>query len=275
MAQERTQPLDSRTVSGMIRNNADESVANATIVLRTKTDSLTTRTNKFGTFSFAKVSHAEFTVSVSHIAYGTFTQRYLMNDLKPILTIPPVILKKENVIEEVHIAREGPSFKKDTVEFWAQDYIVRDYARLADLLKRIPGVMVQNDGRVFFNGQEIRNAKFNGVNYFSGNVNAIIKELPADIVERVQIIDDYGDESQGEVKRDEAIKTLNVVTKPDKSAGRMYNIMSEVTDKERYKAEYGYKSIDYTDQKSFKLQASRSPLGIAPFVAVGIVADRQ
>lgn len=274
-AQSSKKALESRSVSGIVRNEKGVAITDANILLTSIVDSILVKTNKYGTYTFSDVKNAEFVLSVSHISYGRFTQKYLMNDLKAVLSLPPIVLKEEHVLKEVYISKEGPLFKKDTVEYWAKDYIVRDYARLQDLLKRMPGISIGTNGTVYFNGQEIKNAKFNGIRYFSGDVKAIIKELPADIVERIQIIDDYGDESRGEIKRDDPVKTLNVVTKEDKSAGTMYSLLSEYTSTERYKAEIGYKSIDFTDQKNFKIGASREPLGLAKFGATGSIAERQ
>lgn len=270
-----SKPLTKRTISGVVRDSNGIVIQLANVKLTIGKEEFKSQTNKFGTFTFKDVGSAEFTLSVSHVSYGKFTQRYLMNDTKSILSVPPIILSAENMMQEVYVSKEGPIYKKDTVEFMAQDYIVRDYARLQDLLKKIPGITLGRDGTVYFNGEQVKNAKFNGVRYFSGDVTSIIKELPADIIERIQIIDDYGDESRGEVIKDEAVKTLNVVTKENKSAGTLYSLLGEVANKNRNNIEAGYKSIDNIEQKSLKFSRATEPLGLAHYNDVGSIAERS
>ena len=84
-------------------------------------------------------------------------RKYFINDTKQEIQLPVVLLGENvNKLEEINIKRvKGPVVKGDTTEFWASDYIIQDYARLEDLLRRMEGIEIKKDGTVTYNGQEI------------------------------------------------------------------------------------------------------------------------
>ncbi|MGJ1418558.1 outer membrane beta-barrel protein [Sphingobacterium spiritivorum] len=263
--QTKTTALPLRNVSGLLRDSLDKPIEGATVSLVSGKDSLMTATNKFGYYGFKEVKSAEFLLSIRATGHKPYNRKYFNSDIKPQLNIPPIRLGiKEAQLEEVTISGlRGPLLKGDTTEFWAKDYIVRDYARLEDLLRRMEGITIDPDGSVYYNGQRVVKALFNNQTYFKGSVQEIMKELPADIVERIQIIDrDESGLTSKILKSEQSVKVLNVVTKADKSAGKMYDISLEGGTQEHYKGQASLRTIDGKDQRSYKMGYSQRPMGL-------------
>ncbi|RQO66331.1 hypothetical protein DBR43_29350 [Pedobacter sp. KBW06] len=273
-----TVPLAFREVSGIVKDSAGVEVEGLSVLLVSAKDTLQTTTNGQGVFIFKNVKSAEFIITVSGIGFLKKSQRYLNNDTKPRLVLKPFVLRSEQqLLREVDIkGKVGPKYLKDTVEFWAADYIIRDYARLEDLLRKMEGVSVDKDGTVTYQGHELKRAKFNGINYFGGDLKSAIKELPANIVERIQIIDDYGDQAAATgIKTGEPGKVLNVVSKADKSVGTMYGLTTESNFNDRYYAGGSFKRVDGYRQVGINTSAGRIPSGVRNGPAVGTISNSR
>ncbi|WP_264552097.1 outer membrane beta-barrel protein [Flavobacterium sp. N2038] len=101
------------------------------------------------------------------------------------------MLENVNALENVVIKTEvAPiTVKKDTLEFNASAYKVRPDANVEALLKQLPGVDVDNDGKVTVNGREVTQFLVNGKAFFDKDGALLLKNLPADIIKKVQVSD--------------------------------------------------------------------------------------
>ncbi|MBF4472560.1 TonB-dependent receptor [Flavobacterium sp. HJJ] len=273
-----TTPSAVRNVTGILRDSLSKPISGADIRLVSAKDTLKVTTNVYGFFGFNNVHSADFLISVKALGHQSFNRKYFNNDTKKLINLPPIRLGiKEEQLENVIITRmKGPTIKGDTTEFWAKDYIVRDFARLEDLLKRMEGIRIDPNGTVFYNDEVVVKALFNGVNYFSGSVKEAMKELPADIIERIQIIDmDESGNIAKMQKTDKSSKVLNIVTKADKSAGRMLNFTGESGSESRTRIASGVKNIDQSNQFSANGNYQEEPLGIRSTRVPGSLAKQN
>ncbi|MDR6783990.1 outer membrane beta-barrel protein [Pedobacter africanus] len=244
-------PAALREVSGIVKDSTGAFIPGALIELKSIKDTLKTAINEYGIFTFQNVKQAVFTLTISSIGYRTLVRKFLNNDLSDMIVLDPIILRDDQrILNEVNIkGKVGIIYKTDTIEYRASDYKVRAYASVGDLLKKMEGVEVSNDGRVTHNGEAVKKAKFNGIDYFGGDIKNATIELPADIVEKIQFIDDYGDKAaRTGIKDGNPLKTLNIVSKADKSVGTLAEVVAELGQQKRYKANVGIKRIEGAKQ---------------------------
>ncbi|MBB2150783.1 outer membrane beta-barrel protein [Pedobacter gandavensis] len=220
-------PLPTREISGMVRDSTDLGVIGATVTLTSAKDTLKTSTNSDGIFVFKNVKSATYTLMVQSLGYNpTKPVRYKQNDAIPRIVMDPITLKEEkNLLNEVVISgTPSITYKTDTVEYKASDYIVRKNATVDELLKKMEGMEVGTDGSLVHQGQAVTKAKLNGKEYLGGDIANAIKNLPAEIVDKIQVVDDYGDQAaRTGVKDGDPEKILNITTRTDKSVGNMVN----------------------------------------------------
>src|SRR5690606_2249760 len=127
--------------------------------------------------------------------------------------------------------------KEDTLQFRADQYKLKDNALAEDLLKKLPGVEVDREGNVTAQGKSVTKVRVNGKDFFGGDVKTATQNLPADILQNVQIIDDYGDQANLTGVRDgEPDKILNFTIRPDRNKGYLTRGTVGVGTKERYQA---------------------------------------
>lgn len=125
------------------------------------------------------------------------------------------------------------------------------------------GITIDDEGSVFHNGKPVTKALFNDEQYFSGSVKEAIKDLPADIVARIQIIDRNAEGSGGvQLQSQEKTKVMNIVTKEDKSAGRMIELGLAQGLPSRSRVNAGMRRIDGSRQLALEGGFSRAPEGI-------------
>ncbi|MBW4890989.1 outer membrane beta-barrel protein [Mucilaginibacter sp. HMF5004] len=230
--------LPFREVSGIVLDSTETPVIGATVTLTTAHDTLRTATNARGIFIIKNATRAIFYLSVKGIGYSLQVKKYSMNDLSPKLVLDPIVLKTDNrMLNEVKVDG-SPSIviKTDTVEYKASDYKVRENATLDELLSKMEGVEVdKRAGTVTFQGQEVKKAKVNGKDFNGGNVAAAIKNLPAEIIDKAQFVDDYGpNAARTGIKDGEPQKILNVTTKADRSIGQFLRATASAGNNDRY-----------------------------------------
>ena len=111
--------------------------------------------------------------------------------------------------------------KKDTIEFNASSFRVGENAMLEDLLKKMPGMEVAEDGTVTLNGEKIDKITVGGKTFFFNDPTAALKNLPAKIVDKIKVVDKTKDEAAGSavVTKDDKEKVMDVELKEEYTEG--------------------------------------------------------
>jgi len=136
------------------------------------------------------------------------------------ITIPSVVMPpKSQEIEEVVIyAYKDPIYYKgDTLVYTADSFAVGEGAVVEDLLKKLPGVSVDKDGKITTQGEEIAKVLVDGDEFFGDDPTVATKNLGADGVETVEIYEKENEEGIG--GDEEKIKVLDLKLKEDAKKG--------------------------------------------------------
>ncbi|WP_207420737.1 TonB-dependent receptor [Desertivirga brevis] len=258
-------PSYQREVSGIVKDSVDDAVVGAIVVLKTERDSLKLSTNNQGVFIFRGVSAGQFILSVRSIGYRTFNKRYLYNDNTKQIILNPIILRNSTtMLSEVQIKSSAlVLYKGDTTEYRASDYKVKPNAYIEDLLKKMDGIEVSKNGSVSHQGVPVQKARLNGQNYAGGNIANAIRTLPAEIVEKIQMIDEYGEQAeQTGIKDKEPERVLNIVTRRDKSVGNRLQTDVAGGNKERYDGQLNFTRLNLNEQIVSSAGLNKSISGI-------------
>jgi len=229
--------LPFREVSGVVKDTADNTIIGATITLTSKSDTLRASTNSDGIFVIKNVKQAVFVLNVKELGYLPITRKYLNNDAIKRVVLEPIIMHSaSHMMNEVKInGVPSITYKPDTVEYRASDYKVHANATVDELLKKMEGMEVGSDGSLTHQGQQVTKAKLNGKTYASGDIATAIQNLPADIVEKIQIVDDYGDQAaRTGLKDGDPQKVLNITTRADRSVGTTGRLILRGGNDDRY-----------------------------------------
>lgn len=212
-----------REVDGTITDSTKLTIPGATVTLVSdKGDSTVTVTDGNGKFVFPGVKGTKFSLTIGSIGYRTLKRRYAFdNDTKPAVLAPIILKQESNMIKGVTIVGVNPVIlKEDTVEYSASAYKVRENAPVEDLIKKLPGVDVDVNGNITTQGKQVTKVRINGKDFMGGDVQSATKNLPADVVENIQMIDDYGDQANlTGIKTGEPDKIMNITIRKDRNYG--------------------------------------------------------
>jgi hypothetical protein len=243
-----------RQVSGSVTDSTGNKISAASVKLISATDTLTASTNDLGAFLFRNVSSSAFEISVTRLGFETTSRKYQYNHATSNLSLDPITMNFESKLLNEVVISGAPkvTIKEDTVEYKASDYALRENALTEDLLKKLPGVEVDKDGNVKAQGKSITKVRVNGKDFFGGDVKTATQQLPADMSDKIQIVDDYGDQANlTGIKDGDPEKILNIEIRPDKNKGYMARGAIGGGNKERYQASLTANSFKDKQQLSF------------------------
>ncbi|MDP9081400.1 MAG: outer membrane beta-barrel protein [Bacteroidota bacterium] len=212
-----------REVHGTVIDTTKLSVPSASIKLVSdKGDSTISIADMNGKFVFQNVKGSKVTITITYIGYQPLKRHYTLDNTSNAADLGTIVLKAEStMLNQVTIVGVVPvTIKEDTVQYQASAYKVRENAPAEDLIKRLPGVDVDVNGNVSTQGKQVTKVRINGKDFMGGDVQSATKNIPADLIENIQMIDDYGDQANlTGVKTGEPDKIMNITIRKDKNYG--------------------------------------------------------
>lgn len=226
-----------KTVQGMLRDQESRVVSGASVKLIAGRDTLGTSSTAAGIYTFTDVKAGNFTIQVNSLGFEPYQQDFSFPEGQDKLIIPSLeLVGQANLLEEVVI--DGVvtvQVKGDTVEYSTKDLKLREGSVAEDALKKLQGVEVDKDGNVTAQGEAITKVRINGKDFFGGDVKTATQNLPANIIEKMQVVDDFGDMANltGN-KSGDSEKVLNIQIDPAYNKGYMSTLRVGYGTEERY-----------------------------------------
>lgn len=190
-----TYSQNSFTLKGKILDKSSNlPIESATIYITSVKDSTVldyTITNKFGNFEFTVKKNPNPTVlKVSFVGFKEFQKK--VENLNSNIDFGTIQLDEfVNNLDEIVIQADAPPIriKQDTLEFNASSFKVRPDSNVQTLLKQLPGVEIDAEGKITVNGKEVNQILVNGKPFFDKDGKIALQNLPSDIINKVQISD--------------------------------------------------------------------------------------
>ncbi len=182
------------------------------------------QTDQNGAF-FLKANDGKYALIVSTLGY--FTKKVPVTVDGKDVNLKSIALKEDvKVLGEVQVRGTAAEMvvKGDTLEYNAAAYKVNENAMVEDLLKKMSGVEVSADGKVTVNGEEVKGVRIDGKKFFGNDVQTATKNIPADMIEKVQIVDQKSDMAKlTGIEDDETERIINLTLKANKKKGMFGN----------------------------------------------------
>ncbi|MDO5036575.1 MAG: TonB-dependent receptor [Porphyromonas sp.] len=227
-------------VEGRILSPSDETVIGATVRLMLASDTLQVKgaaSNLEGQFVINQVKEGDYIVRITYLGLEPYQTRI---QVKEALNLGDIKMERSaKRLDELEVtASVSPVvFKEDTVQFNTDAFRVQEGASVETLLRQVPGIEIDKDGRISYNGEEIEKIELDGKEFFSSDPTIATRNLPSDMLRSVQVYDKKSDETTltGMDKGDRT-KTLNLKVKPDRKHGVMGNASVGYGTSDRYNA---------------------------------------
>ncbi|NTU95912.1 MAG: carboxypeptidase-like regulatory domain-containing protein, partial [Bacteroidales bacterium] len=144
-----------------------------------------------GKVELAGLAAGKYTIRIEYMGYITYS-RPITIEQQRVVDLGDIALKEQmNTLNSVVVTAVGNPIvvKKDTIEYNASSYKTTDNDMLEELLKKLPGVEIDSDGKITANGKEINKIMIDGKTFFLNDPQLATKNIPAKIVDKVKVVE--------------------------------------------------------------------------------------
>jgi hypothetical protein len=182
-----------------------------------------TRATANGSFAINGLSKGKFIILMTYPGYADYVEHFTLDSVKTQFNVGNVnMLLKSRLLNEVLVKGEVAAIKikGDTTEFNAKAFKIQPNSKVEDLLKQLPGIQVDKDGKITAQGQTVTKVLVDGEEFFGDDPTLVTKNIRGDMVDKVQLYDKKSDQSTFTgIDDGEKTKTINIKLKEDKKNG--------------------------------------------------------
>ena len=179
------------------------------------------QTNDNGRFTISPIEAGGYVIKVSYIGYKTHISEFQMP--RQTYDIGNINLAEAAIdIDEVEVKGKIPlaQQKGDTTQYNAEAFTTLPDANAEELIEKMPGIIV-TDGKVQAQGEDVKEVLVDGRPFFGNDPTAALRNLPAEIIDKIQVFDKASEQSQFTgISDGETTKTLNIITRPETRNGQ-------------------------------------------------------
>lgn len=213
------------TIKGSVSDTLGNPLIQATVLLLERQDSTMvdyTRCEMDGSFKFKDVSKGDYVVKSTYVGFlplmiGANTMSGEDLDLGQIKMTE---LAEELMTVVIKAAKAPIVMRGDTIEYDASTFKVPEGSTVEDLLRRLPGIEIEQDGSISADGKDVNKVTVDGKSFFGSDPKAATKNLPAEGISKVQVFDtETSEEEVTGIKSADSDKTMNLELKEEFKKG--------------------------------------------------------
>ncbi|GAB4014334.1 TonB-dependent receptor [Spirosoma migulaei] len=213
------------TLQGQAVDTASAPLASSTVMLLSAKDSSLvnfTRTGDNGAFSFKNIKIGNYVLKISFVGFIPYNQ-VIKPSTDAVMDLGKLKLKpitRELMEVVVRTAKAPLTIKGDTIEYNASSFKVPPGSTVEDLLRKLPGVQIDQDGNIRAQGQEVKKVTVDGKSFFGNDPKLATKNLQADAITKVQVYNDKTEQAKlTGVEDGKKEKTVNLQLKEEFKKG--------------------------------------------------------
>jgi hypothetical protein len=215
------------SVKGTIRDSvANVGLVNSSVsVLNAKDSTLRKfmRASTGGAFNLANLGKGNFILLVTYPDYADYVEKFTLDSIHTEHAFGNINMSlKSRLLKEVLIKGTVAAIKikGDTTEYNAKAFVIQPNSKVEDLLKQLPGIQVDKDGKITAQGQTVNKVLVDGEEFFGDDPTLVTKNIRGDMVDKVQLYDKKRDQATFTgIDDGEKTKTINIKLKEDKKNG--------------------------------------------------------
>ena len=229
-----------RNVTGTVIENDSQDPVPQTTVRLLKTDSTLVKgalTDMNGNFTLKAPAAGKYIVQITCVGFKPYTKRVSVGTDKDV-ALGTVALKPDAImLKGATVTGQAAkvTLKADTFVYNASAYRTPEGSVVEELVKRLPGAQVGDDGKITINGKEVKKIMVDGKEFMTGDTKTAMKNLPTSIVERVRAYDQKSDQARvSGIDDGEEETVLDFGIKRGMNKGTMINADLAAGTKSRY-----------------------------------------
>ena len=186
-----------RTVTGkVVEQDTQEAVIQATAALLQGEKVVANAvTNTNGGFTIKAPHEGSYTLKITYVGFKTYSKKITLKDGKDYragtITLEPDAIMLKGATVTAHASKV--TLKADTFVYNASAYRTPEGSVVEELVKRLPGAEVSDDGTIKINGKEVKKILVDGKEFMTGDTKTALQNLPTNIIERIRSYDQQSD----------------------------------------------------------------------------------
>lgn len=177
----------------IVQDSLQQPIAYATIVLENGGSPIFQQTDELGKISFNNIKFSQ-PVTIKCFILGYYDYSKTINEWPENNSIVIEMKQKKEQLSTINIVYDKPVKQSiDTLVFNLSQFTSGDENKLREALKKLPGIEVDRDGNVTSNGRNIERLFIENRQFFTGDEKIGVNNIPAQAVEKVEILDNYSD----------------------------------------------------------------------------------
>ncbi len=241
-------------VFGTVLSQNAEPLEKATVTVLNSKDSTVVSyllTDAKGKFEFVKIpSEIPLILFISHINANPFRKEFIVPNGEHV-DFAQLKLDAKSLDEVIVNIVPPVRMNKDTLEYNTNFFKTRPNANVEELLKELPGLQVNMDGSIYYQGKEVSRVKVNDKDFFSSDVRIATRNLDASLIKTVQVYRDKGETKKDIEDEDKLPITINLKFKKDFLKASFGKLYGSVGTRSRYEAGGLFNTFKDTLQLSF------------------------
>ncbi|HEY2725972.1 MAG TPA: outer membrane beta-barrel protein [Parafilimonas sp.] len=242
------------SIKGILRDSiAHKTLKRATISILHSDSSIASQSisGNDGTFNIVNIPAGNYILKISFTGYENRFSNFTVDSSNPALNAGIIYMQQQaHQLAEVVVQAPPITIKKDTVEFSAGSFTTKPNGTAEDLLQKLPGVDVDKNGNIKAQGETVQRVLVNGKRFYGDDPKMATQNLPADVIDKIQVFDDLSDQSAFTGFDDgNRVKTVNIITK--KNAGYFGKFIGGAGNKNLYDVAANLNSFKGDQQISF------------------------
>ncbi|NVJ87126.1 MAG: outer membrane beta-barrel protein [Algoriphagus sp.] len=228
-----------RKLTGIVLDGTiNKPMVGANVQIKTLADSLLrgTVTDGQGKFEIVRQDIPQVKIEITFIGYQTITKIHSLRDPNDLGTF--VLKEDTKELGEVLIEGQVPVGEQrgDTTSFNANAFKTMENAQAEDLIRKMPGITMQG-GQLQAQGEAVQKVLVDGREFFGSDPSIALRNLPADAIERVEVLDQRSDQSRLTGFDDgNYTKTINIILREDRKNGQFGRVYAGYGTDDRYSA---------------------------------------
>lgn len=229
----------------VIEKETNEPIEQATVRLLGEKDSAMiggVATARNGRFTLKNIKRGNYLLHISYVGFEPLFQPLRITGKTDPIKLGKLALTDGAIqLGEAVVIGKAPevSINNDTIIYNADSYKVTEGSMLEDLLKKMPGVEVDSEGKITVNGKEIKKILVDGKEFFSDDPKVASKNLPSKMINKVQVLDKLSDMAKMTGFDDGEEETvINLTVKPGMKQGWFGNAFAGYGSEDRYEGNF-------------------------------------
>lgn len=198
-------------------------------------------TNDSGKFVIQAPAEGKYLLKISSIGYVTSIKRLMMTEDHNLALGQVSVMSDAVMLKEAQVTAQAlkVTLKEDTFIYNSAAYRTPEGSTIEELVKRLPGAQVSDDGKITINGKEVKKILVDGKEFMTGDTKTAMKNIPTSIISKVKAYDQKSDLARVTgIDDGEEQTVLDFGTKPGMGKGTMANVDVGVGNKDRYSSRF-------------------------------------